>query len=63
MGLPTLSVLAPLEADLCKPVLSSASALMWNALRTSGIGTPVLGYGRLLEDRKYRSPQAARARP
>ncbi len=60
MGLPTLSVLAALETDLGKPVLSSASALMWNALRVSGIGTPVAGYGRLLEDRKYRSPQAAR---
>ncbi len=62
MGLPTLSVLAALETDLGKPVLSSASALMWNALRTSGIGTPVTGYGRLLEDRTYRPPQAARAR-
>jgi maleate isomerase len=62
MGLPTLSVLAALETDLGKPVLSSASALMWNALRTSGIGTPVAGYGRLLEDRKYRSLQATRLR-
>jgi len=43
-------------------VLSSASALMWNALRVSGIGTPVTGYGRLLEDRQYRPPQAARAK-
>jgi maleate cis-trans isomerase len=62
MGLPTLSVLGSLETDLGKPVLSSASALMWNALRTTGIGTPVTGYGRLLEDRKYRSPQTARGK-
>ena len=59
MGLPTLAVLGALETDLGKPVLSSASALMWNALRVSGIGTPVTGYGRLLEDRKYRPPRAA----
>ena len=62
MGLPTLSVLGALETDLGKPVLSSASALMWNALRTSGIGTPVSGYGRLLQEARFRSPQAARAR-
>lgn len=47
-GLPTLSVLALLEADLGKPVLSSASAMMWHALRTAGIGEPIPGYGRLL---------------
>jgi maleate isomerase len=50
VGLPTLSVLGALEADLGKPVISSASAMMWNALRVSGIGSPVAGYGRLLEE-------------
>ncbi|NBQ44185.1 MAG: hypothetical protein EBU23_17415 [Mycobacteriaceae bacterium] len=30
------------------PALSSASAMMWNALRTAGVTTPVPGYGRLL---------------
>jgi maleate isomerase len=58
MGLPTLSVLDALETDLGKPVLSSASGLMWNALRVCGIATPVAGYGRLLQDVAYRkSPQ------
>lgn len=49
VGLHTLAVLGPLEADLGKPVISSASAMMWNALRVAGIHAPVTGYGRLLE--------------
>jgi maleate isomerase len=47
-GMPTLGVLEPLEQDLGKPVLSSASAMMWHALRLAGVGQPILGYGRLL---------------
>jgi len=47
-GLPTLSVLAMLEADLGKPVISSATAMMWQALRLAGIGESTHGYGCLL---------------
>jgi maleate isomerase len=47
-GLPTLPALQPLEQDLGKPVLSSATAMMWHALRTTGVRQPVAGYGRLL---------------
>jgi maleate cis-trans isomerase len=47
-GLPTLSVLEMLEQDLGKPVLSSATAMMWLALRIGRVGQPVSGYGRLL---------------
>jgi maleate isomerase len=47
-GMPTLPVLEALEHDLDKPVISSASAMMWNALRLSGVGQPIAGYGRLL---------------
>lgn len=47
-GLPTLSVLAMLEADLGKPVFSSATAMMWQALRTAHVGQPITGYGCLL---------------
>jgi maleate cis-trans isomerase len=47
-GLPTLPVLDMLEQDLGKPVLSSATAMMWLALRTARVGQPVAGYGRLL---------------
>jgi len=47
-GMPTLPVLDMLEADLKKPVISSASAMMWHALRSCGVGQPIPGYGRLL---------------
>jgi maleate cis-trans isomerase len=47
-GMPTLSVLDLLEQDLQKPALSSASAMMWHALRSCGVNQPIPGYGRLL---------------
>ena len=47
-GLPTLPVLAMLEADLGKPVISSATAMMWHALRLAGVGEAKPGFGRLL---------------
>jgi len=47
-GMPTLPVLELLEQDLGKPVISSASAMMWHALRLAGVRQPVWGYGRLL---------------
>jgi len=47
-GMPTVTVLESLEQDLGKPVISSASAMMWHALRLAGVGQSVMGYGRLL---------------
>ncbi len=47
-GMPTLPVLEALEQDLGKPVISSASAMMWHALRTAGVRQPIPGCGRLL---------------
>lgn len=47
-GMPTLPVLEALEQDLGKPVVSSASAMMWHALRLAGVRQPIPGYGRLL---------------
>jgi len=47
-GMPTLPVLEMLEQDLGKPVISSASAMMWRALRLAGIEQSIPGYGRLL---------------
>ena len=47
-GMPTLSVLELLEQDLGKPVISSASAMMWHALRLAGVRQLIPGYGRLL---------------
>ncbi len=47
-GMPTLSVLEMLEADLGKPVFSSNAAMLWHALRLAGVRQPIPGYGRLL---------------
>jgi maleate isomerase len=47
-GMPTLPVLELLEQDLRKPVISSALAMMWHALRSCGVRQSIPGYGRLL---------------
>jgi len=47
-GMPTLPVLELLEQDLGKPVISSASAMMWHALRLAGVRQLIPGHGRLL---------------
>jgi maleate isomerase len=48
LGMPTIPILETLERDLGKPVISAASAMMWNALRIAGVREGVKGYGRLL---------------
>jgi maleate cis-trans isomerase len=48
VGMPTLDALQPLEEDTGKPVISAASAMMWNALRTADIRHKFSGFGRLL---------------
>ncbi len=48
VGMPTLDALQPLEQDTGKPVISAASAMMWNALRTAGVRHKFSGFGRLL---------------
>jgi maleate isomerase len=45
VGMPTIGALQMLEDDLGKPVLSAASAMMWNALRIAGIRATKPGYG------------------
>ncbi len=50
VGLPTIEVIDTLERDLDKPVISSASAMMWCALRTIGVRDTVPGAGCLLAD-------------
>ena len=48
VGMPTIDVLDTLEAKLGKPVISSAAAMMWNALRMAGATGQVAGFGSLL---------------
>ncbi len=48
VGMPTISIIATLERDVGKPVISATSATFWHALRLAGIRDPVPGFGRLL---------------
>src|SRR6185312_14224170 len=50
-GMPTLPVLARLEGELRKPVISSNLAIMWHALRGAGVATKIPGYGRAADSR------------
>ena len=47
--LASLAVIAKLEEELGKPVLSSNTATFWAALRAAGIKEAITGYGTLLE--------------
>jgi maleate isomerase len=47
-GLPSAGIVERLEQDLGKPVVTSQTATLWQALRTLHVATPVKGYGRLL---------------
>jgi maleate cis-trans isomerase len=46
----TLEALAPLEKDLCKPVVSTNQAIMWGGLHIAGIKEKISGCGRLLAE-------------
>ncbi len=48
VGMPTIEILEKLERDAGKPAISSASAMMWDALRTAGVKDAITGYGKLL---------------
>ena len=48
VGMPTVGAIKPLESDLGKPVLSSATAMMWNALRIMGVNDSAEDGGLLL---------------
>jgi len=47
LGMPTISILDTLEHELGKPVISAASAMVWQALRLAGVRERVSGYGAL----------------
>lgn len=46
---PVVDIIAALEADTGKPVVATAAAMVWGALRAIRIGDSRPGYGRLLE--------------
>jgi maleate isomerase len=47
-GLPTAGIIARLEKDLAKPVVTSQSATLWHALKLLNVAEQVNGFGRLL---------------
>lgn len=49
-NLVTIDVIAQLEADLGKPVVTSNQACFWACLRLMGLPARIEGFGRLLED-------------
>ena len=49
-GLPTAGIVARLEQDLGKPVVTSQAAMLWHALRLLHVGESPRGYGRLLSE-------------
>ena len=48
-GFRCVGIVARLEATLGRPVVTANQASLWQCLRLVGVGTPVKGYGRLLE--------------
>jgi hypothetical protein len=44
-GCPTIQILARLEDETGRPVVSSNQAMLWYALKTVGVHAPVRGYG------------------
>ena len=46
---PSVGVIADLERDLGVPVVTSAQALMWAALRLAGVRERLAGFGRLFD--------------
>lgn len=49
-NLATFGMIARIEADLGKPVITSNQACLWNCLRLAGVPDSIQGYGRLLSD-------------
>jgi arylmalonate decarboxylase len=58
-GLRTLGVAQPLEARHGIPVVSSATAAFWAAMRLVGESGRVTGYGRMLDQAKVPAPTPA----
>ena len=52
LGMPSIEVLARLERELGKPAISSASAMMWNALQIAAPRATIDGFGSLLSGKR-----------
>jgi arylmalonate decarboxylase len=48
-ALPTIEMIATLEEELGKPVVTSNQATFWNVLRTLKLNARIQGFGQLLE--------------
>lgn len=51
-GLQAAPIITALEEDLQKPVITSNQATFWHALRLSGVGTKVEGFGTLFSKQR-----------
>ncbi len=49
-NLASVEMIAPIEAELGKPVVTSNQATFWRALRMAGVPDRIEGYGRLLQE-------------
>lgn len=48
----TVELIEPLEQELGLTVMSATQAIVWDALRRSGIGEPIDGFGRLMRRKR-----------
>jgi maleate cis-trans isomerase len=46
----TLEIIERLERDIGRPVVTSVQASLWRLLALAGVGDPIMGAGRLLEE-------------
>ena len=49
-GMPSVSVIDPLEADIEAPVVTSMQAMAWTGLRLTGLAQRIEGFGRLVQE-------------
>ncbi len=49
-NLATVEMIAALEEEVGKPVITSNQATFWNAIRTMGLRDRIEGFGSLLSD-------------
>jgi maleate isomerase len=58
-GFRCVAIIEALEQDLRRPVITANQASLWHCLRSSGVGTPVAGYGSLLRQEHQPSSSAS----